>query len=249
MADILLKNVSVEFPIYNANARSVKHQFLRLGTGGLVSADANKHVVVRALDNISLHIKHGDRIALIGHNGAGKTTFLRLLAQIYEPTSGEIVVHGRVSSLLNIMHGIEAENTGYENIVARGVCLGLSKQEIEEKKEEIAAFIGLGDYLHMPIRTYSAGMQIRLAFGIATCIQPEILLIDEIFGAGDASFTEKAHHRMVTLLTQSSIVVFASHTDKLLSDFCNKGLVMQAGKMVFYGDIQAALTYYADHGA
>lgn len=244
MAKINLQSVSVEFPIYNVNARSLKKRFIRLGTGGKVLEDANKHIVVNALDNLSLTIEHGDRVGLVGHNGAGKSTFLRLLANIYEPTRGQITVEGSISPMLDISQGIEAEFTGYENIFMRGTVLGLNRQQISEKITEIAALSELCDYLSMPLRTYSSGMQVRLAFAIAACIDPDILLIDEVFGAGDATFMKKAREKMVSLLNQSSIVVLASHSTELIEEFCNKALLLEAGRIKKFGPAAEVLAVY-----
>lgn len=244
MARIELRNVSVEFPIYNINARSFKKNFLRLATGGNVSKDANEHIVVRALHDISLSIYHGDRIGLIGHNGSGKSTLLFLLSRIYEPTGGDILIDGNVSPMLNLMNGIEAELTGYENINMRGTILGLTRKQIKSQIEEIAALTGLGDYLSMPVRTYSSGMMVRLAFAISTSISPDILLIDEIFGAGDADFMQKAREKMISLLKQSSIVVIASHADELIKEFCNKALVLESGRIKYFGSVENAMQSY-----
>ncbi len=244
MARIDLRNVSVEFPVYNINARSFKKHFLRLATGGAVVEDANQHVIVSALKNINFSAKDGDRIGLIGHNGSGKSTFLRLISKIYEPTSGDIHIQGNISPMLDIMHGIEAEFTGYENIFTRGTILGLSRQQINDRIKEIAEFSGLGDYLAMPIRTYSSGMRVRLAFAISTSIKPDILLIDEVFGTGDADFMTKARARMMSLLQQSSIVVMATHSDELIQEFCNKALLLEGGVVKFFGPTQEALKIY-----
>jgi ABC-2 type transport system ATP-binding protein len=244
MARIDLQSVSVEFPVYNVNGRSFKKQFLRLATGGRVVENASQHVVIRALSDITLRFEHGDHIGLIGHNGSGKSTLLRLLAKIYEPTLGGININGHVSPMLNLMQGIEAEFTGLENITLRGTLLGLTRKEIKDRIQEIADLTGLGDYLAMPIRTYSAGMMVRLAFAISASIQPEILLIDEIFGAGDASFMEKAQQKMVSLLNQSSIVVMASHSDDIIKEFCNKALLLEGGRIKFFGNTEQALELY-----
>jgi ABC-type polysaccharide/polyol phosphate transport system ATPase subunit len=246
MAKIDLKNVSVEFPVYNVNARSFKKQFLRLATGGAVVEDphARSHVVVNALKDISFSLQDGDRIGLIGHNGSGKSTLLRLLAKIYEPSGGHLKIEGSISPMLNIVYGIESEFTGRENIGIRGTLLGLSRDQIKEKMTEIAEFTGLGDYLSIPIRTYSSGMFVRLAFAISTSIKPDILLIDEVFGAGDADFMEKARQRMVSLLEQSSIVVLATHADSLIKEFCNKALLLEGGCIKYFGDIEQALALY-----
>lgn len=244
MADILLDQVSVQFPVYDARARSLKNKVVRLTTGGRLMQDAGKHVLVNALDTVSLRLHHGDRVALVGHNGAGKSTFLKLIAGIYEPTFGHITVNGAVSPMLNLMQGIEAEFTGLENIMMRGTILGLSKAEIKEKTAEIIEFSELGDYIAMPVRTYSAGMMVRLAFSIATSIRPEILLIDEVFGAGDTKFMEKAQARMVSLLDQASIVIFASHADGLVKEFCNKALLLESGQLIEIGPVQQVLDRY-----
>lgn len=244
MAIIDIQNVSVEFPIYNVNARSFKKRFLRMATGGSVVKDANQHVVVNALKDITLSMRDGDRVGLIGHNGSGKSTFLRLLSRIYEPTTGNILIDGNVSPMLDIMQGIEAEFTGYENIIARGTVLGLSRSQINERVQEITEFSGLGDYLAMPIRTYSSGMRVRLAFAISTSIKPDVLLIDEVFGAGDADFMDKARARMIALLHQSSIVVMATHSDELIREFCTKALVLEGGTVKFFGGVDAALELY-----
>jgi ABC-type polysaccharide/polyol phosphate transport system ATPase subunit len=244
MARIDLRKISVEFPIYNVNARSLKKKFIRLTTGGAVVENANQHIVVNALKDLSLTIHHGDRLGLIGHNGAGKSTLLRLLAGIYEPTQGEIRTEGHVSPMLSLMHGIQTESTGYENIMQRGILLGLSRDKIKAQIKDIAEITGLGDYLAMPVRTYSSGMMVRLAFAISVSIQPEILLIDEIFGAGDADFMEKARQKMVDLLNESSIVVMASHSDELIKEFCNKALLLEGGQIKYFGDTETAIKMY-----
>lgn len=244
MTRIALHNVSIELPIYNVNARSLKKQFLRLATGGAVAKDSRQRVVVRPLNNISLSISHGDRIGLIGHNGSGKSTLLKLLAKIYEPTEGNIYIDGDVSPLLNFMQGIEAEFTGYENITLRGLILGLTRSQINQQINDIAELTGLGDYLSMPVRTYSSGMMVRLAFAISTCIKPDILLIDEVFGAGDADFMLKARERMVSLLHQSNIVVIATHSDELIKEFCNKALLLEGGNIKAFGPVDEVLALY-----
>ena len=244
MAKITLQSVSVEFPIYNINARSFKKQFLRLATGGTVVEDAKQHIVVNAVNNITLTFNHGDQIGLIGHNGSGKSTFLRLLATIYEPTQGKITTEGHISPMLDLLPGIETELTGYENIKIRGTIMGLSQKDIQAHTAEIVAMTGLGDYLAMPIRTYSSGMMVRLAFAISASIKPDILLIDEIFGAGDADFMVRARQKMVSLLDQSSIVVMATHSDDLIKEFCNKTLLLENGQVKYFGDTQTALDIY-----
>lgn len=245
MASITLDSVSIDFPIYNVNSRSLKKQFLRLTTGGTLSSDTHKCVIVKALDKISLKLEHGDRVGLIGHNGAGKSTLLRVLAKIYEPIEGHIHFDGKVSPLLDVMLGINPESTGYENIMVRGLLLGLSRKEIMAKMDEIAAFTELGDYLAVPTRTYSTGMQLRLAFAVATSIKPEILLLDEVVGTGDAAFMEKAQNRLSELIEQSSIVVLASHSNETIKKICNKAVVLEHGRVRYFGPVEYALENYS----
>ena len=195
MSSIELDQVSVAFPVYSAASRSLKKAMLAATTGGRIGSDA-KHVVVRALDQVSLRLDDGDRLALIGHNGAGKTTLLRVLAGIYEPGLGSVKIDGRVTPMFDISLGIDPESTGYENIILRGLYLGLSKAEIMARRDSVAEFTELGAFLDFPVRTYSAGMQARLAFAMATCIEPEILLLDEGISAGDANFMDKANERL-----------------------------------------------------
>lgn len=244
MARIDLRSVSIEFPVYNVNARSFKKHFLRMATGGNVKENAHHHVIVSALRDATLTIEHGDRVGLIGHNGAGKSTLLRLLAGIYEPTSGDLRIDGHVSALLDIMHSIEGEFTGHENILIRGILLGLNRKEIESKITDLAEFTGLGDYLHMPTRTYSSGMRLRLAFAISAAINPEILLIDEVFSVGDTNFIEKAQEKMISLLNQSSIVIMANHSDKTIKKFCNKALLLESGAIKYFGSVDEAYLLY-----
>lgn len=247
MKQINLDHICVEFPVYNISARSFKKQFLKLTTGGFVQQDHRNHLIIRALDHIHLCIKDGDRVGLIGHNGAGKSTFLKLLSGIYEPTSGILDIQGAVSPMLGIMQGIETEFTGYENIYHRGLIMGLSQAEIKNHIQEILEFSGLGEYLAMPVRTYSSGMSVRLAFAISTIVKPDILLIDEVFGTGDDFFMKKARARMASLLEKSSIVVLASHDNQLIKQFCNKVILLNSGKLEFFGDVDEGLNRYLSH--
>jgi len=246
MSRIDLQAVHVEFPIYNVNARSLKKSFIHLATGGSVMTDANDHLVVSALKDINLTIEHGDRVGLIGHNGAGKSTFLRLVSGIYEPSRGDIKIEGHISPILDLMHGMETEFTGYENIILRGTFLGNSRKQINEQIENIAEFSGLGDYLSMPVRTYSSGMMVRLAFAISVSINPEILVIDEVFGAGDANFMERAREKMMSLLTRASIVIMANHSDAIIREFCNKVALFEGGQLKYYGTVEEGFNIY--HG-
>ncbi len=244
MSEIILDSVSVDFPIYNLNARSFKKQLLSFTTGGLIKDQERKCVVVKALDNISCKISDGDRVALIGHNGAGKSTFLRVLAKIYEPSSGNIHFNGNVYPLFDIKLGFNQESTGYENIFLRGLLLGFSKAKLLEKIDEIIEFSGLGNYIHMPIRTYSQGMQMRLAFSVTVNVEPDILLLDEAIGAGDKDFKAKAQAKLSELMEKAKIVVLASHDNNILERICNKAFIFTHGKITFVGSVKDALDVY-----
>ncbi len=246
MNSITLKNVSVEFPIYHLSSRSLKNRFLRtLLTGGKLKKTQQNTFTVRALDDISLDLEHGDRVGLIGPNGAGKSTFLRVLSGIYEPTQGFLQNEGKVFPLLDIAIGINSEATGYENIMIQGALLGLSRKEIYANLDDIVEFTGLGDYLLLPIHTYSAGMRLRLAFAVATSIVPEILVMDEVISVGDSAFFEKAKARMDNLIQQSGIVVLASHSLEILEKMCNKILFLKAGKIQYFGSVAEGIKRYA----
>ena len=243
MPSIELDNVSVVFPVYSAGSRSLKNALVAATTGGRIGSDA-KHVVIQALDQVSLQLHDGDRVALIGHNGAGKTTLLRVLAGIYEPRVGSIRIEGRVTPMFDINLGIDPESTGYENIILRGLYLGLTRAEILARRDSVAEFTELGPFLDIPVRTYSAGMQARLAFAMATCIEPEILLLDEGIGAGDASFLEKANERLDQFIKKAGILVLASHSIDLVRRLCNRALLMEHGRLVWGGGIEDGLALY-----
>ena len=243
MPSVELNNVSVSFSIYTAGSRSLRNAMIAATTGGRIGSDS-KHIVVQALDQVSLRLEDGDRVALIGHNGAGKTTLLRVLAGIYEPLVGTVKVEGRVTPMFDLSLGIDPESTGYENIVLRGLYLGLSKAEILLRRDSVAEFTELGPFLNLPVRTYSAGMQARLAFSMATCIEPEILLLDEGIGAGDASFLEKANERLHHFVDKAGILVLASHSEQLVSRLCNKAILMEHGRMVWSGGVDEGLSVY-----
>ena len=242
MAAIDLLDVSLDYPIYDAGSRSLKNAMLR-GIGGRIAADQGR-VAIQALRGVSLQLRDGDRLALIGHNGAGKSTLLKVLAGIYEPPEGRVRIEGRVSSLTDLTMGMDMEATGYENIVMRGVFLGLSRAEARAKLPEIETFTELGEFLRLPVRSYSAGMLVRLAFAVSTASRPEILIMDEMIGAGDAAFAEKARARVTDYIARSSILVLASHDGAVLRQFCNKGALLQKGRLERFGPIEDVLGAY-----
>ena len=230
MAHILAEQVCVEFPIWSPAHRSLKNIVMRATTGGRLARETSNRVVVQALSDLSFELSRGDRVGLVGHNGSGKTTLLRVLSGIYEPVRGRLEVSGRVSSLLDLSLGMDHEGTGLENIVLRGVLMGLPPSAIESKVDEIAEFSELGDYLSMPIRTYSSGMLLRLAFSVATSVSPEILLLDEWLSVGDATFREKAERRLLDMIESSAIMVLASHDESLIRRFCSRMLRLEHGR-------------------
>lgn len=247
MARIRVDQVSVQFPIYNANTRSLKTRLMHMTTGGRIGRDAGNRVCVEALSNVTLTFEHGDRIGLVGHNGAGKTTLLRVLAGIYEPSRGHVYCDGRVVPLFDLSLGMNPEASGFENIILRGRFLGLEAKEIRARLNDIAAFTELGDYLAMPMRTYSTGMVVRLAFAVCTSIEPDIMLMDEWIGAGDAAFLQKATQRLNDFIGRAGILVVASHSSTLLETNCNKGVLMRAGKVEAFGPISDILRIYETH--
>lgn len=262
MLSLVGKNVHVEFQIYDNRARSLKYSLgLRqiakginrltntLNVGGQIGIGEEGKVVIKALDGLNFEIHEGDRVALLGHNGSGKTTLLRTLAGIYEPVTGEIIQSGRIFPLFDLQLGMDHDATGIENIWMRGKLLGLSSSEIEHALDDIAAFTELGDFLNMPTRTYSAGMMVRLAFGISTAITPDILLLDEMIGAGDAAFLSRAEDRLKDFLGRTGILVLASHSTGMLKRWCNKGMLLEHGKLVAFGPLDEIVTQYEESAA
>jgi ABC-type polysaccharide/polyol phosphate transport system ATPase subunit len=244
MATIELRHVGIQFPIYGKSARSFRHALFARHTGGSTQTVAGR-VIVTALDDITFDINDGDRVGLVGHNGSGKSTLLRVLAGVYCPTAGSVTVRGRVSSLFNPAIGMDPDDTGMENIRSVGMFLGMTPQDIARNIDDIAEFTELGDFLYLPVRTYSSGMQVRLAFAIATAIEPEILLLDEGFGMGDARFAERAQARMERLLRRTRAMVLATHSDSLLRQMCNKAVLLDGGRLTAIGPVDEILDIYA----
>jgi lipopolysaccharide transport system ATP-binding protein len=232
MSRIRAETLVIDFPIYGTKSRSLKNTVIRAATGGILAKDAADRVVVRALDQVSFEWREGDRIGLTGHNGSGKTTLLRAIAGIYEPVGGSITVEGRVASMLSIMLGMEPEASGYENIFLRGVTMGLTRPQIEEIVGDVCEFSELGDYIDMPMRTYSSGMAMRLAFAISTSVKADILLMDEWLSVGDEAFAEKSKKRLHDLIGQAKILVLASHSPDVLRANCSKLIRLDHGRIV-----------------
>jgi ABC-2 type transport system ATP-binding protein/lipopolysaccharide transport system ATP-binding protein len=235
--------IGIEFPVAPLNARTFKYLALRTASrvGGNVLKNQGSFQFVQALDNVSFALRQGDRLGLVGHNGAGKTTLIRVLAGIYEPTTGSLRTVGRIVPMFDIGLGMDEEASGYENIRTRGLILGLSPEEIEDRIQEVADFAELGEYIELPIRTYSSGMLLRLVFSIAASMHGDIILMDEWIAVGDAHFRKKTHDRLQEITTGSGIVVLASHDLGLLRDMCNLGLYLDGGRVRAFGPIEDVL--------
>ena len=231
MAHISISNLTAEFRIYGTSSRSLKMHVIAQATGGRLVPNSEA-VTVRAIDNLSIEINDGDRIGLVGHNGSGKTTLLRVLSGIYMPSAGRIEITGSVGTLLNASAGMDPESTGIENIYLCGYVLGMRKQQIEAQIDDISEASQLGDFLQLPVKTYSAGMAARLAFAISTSAHNDILLIDEGIGAGDASFVDRAKKRINDLIDRTSIVLVASHSEEIIKSLCNRRISMEHGKII-----------------
>lgn len=231
MVHISIKNISVEFKIYGQGSRSLKKKFLNQVTGGVI--DHNKDVIrVKAIDSFSLELKEGNRVGLTGHNGAGKSTLLRVITGIYKPTSGSVTIRGSVGTLIDMTAGMDPEATGVENIYLRGYILGMSKKKIQRLVDEICDFTGLGNFINLPIKTYSAGMSSRLSFALSTSISPDILVIDEAIGAGDEEFKERAFTRINEFKRRVKILIMANHDENSLKPYCNRIIHIKSGKII-----------------
>jgi ABC-2 type transport system ATP-binding protein len=239
---IEVRNASVDFPIFDAKTRSLKKQVLSR-VGGGISADQRVPLVC-ALRDINLSLRAGDRLALIGRNGAGKTTLLRTLAGIYEPIRGSAKIVGRVAPVFELGVGMDPDATGYQNIIVHGLFLGMTRARMRTRIAEIAEFTEIGGYLDMPLRAYSTGMRVRLALGVVTSIDPEILLLDEGIGAIDADFLDRARTRLHELVDRAGVLVFASHTEDLLLDFCAQAIWLDGGRIVERGPAAEVLARY-----
>ncbi|HWX48257.1 MAG TPA: ABC transporter ATP-binding protein [Roseomonas sp.] len=237
MAHIIARDVSIEFPLYHMGARSLKKRLLAGTPLRLRTDDANR-VVVSALRGLNFEIRDGERVALIGHNGAGKTTLLRTLAGIYEPVAGVLEVAGEIGSMIDPSAGLDMNATGRENIALRALYRGDSRERSQALAEEVGAFAGLGEFLDVPVRNYSSGMSVRLSFAMATAIEPQILLMDEWFLAGDAEFMAKAEERLTRLVRDADILVLATHDMDIVRRWCTRAIRLDGGRIVADGPVE-----------
>jgi ABC-type polysaccharide/polyol phosphate transport system ATPase subunit len=227
MAQIDLDNVSLTFRVRQYGRITLKDFFVR----HLFGKASNPFIQVQALQDVSLHLGEGDRLGIIGANGAGKSTLMKVLAGIYPPTSGRRLVQGNISSLFDIGLGFEMDASGWDNICYRGYLQGETPRSIRAKMQPIADFSELGHFLDMPVRYYSAGMLVRLAFSIATAIEPEILLVDEVLAAGDLAFLDKARQRMHDMMAKARLIVLISHDMESVRKLCDRVVWMDHGRV------------------
>ena len=248
MVAITLHNVCVNIPIFDVSRASLKKALIGRAIGGRF-AQSGSHLIVNALKNITFEAHDGDRIALVGDNGSGKSSLLRVASRVYPPTSGTLSIIGNVSPMFDATLGMSMDATGLENIQIAGTIWGMTRSQIKNCVDDIATFTELGDYLKVPVRTYSNGLMLRLAFAIATARAPEILLVDEIIGVGDNVFFQKAIDRMQKLVERSRILMVAAHQDTTLRQLCNKAIWLSHGSLVEYGDIEHVLAAYRGQNA
>lgn len=243
MPDIHIENVSVDFPLYHGSARSLKKTVFAAASGRL-GEDKKQRVVVEALRDINISLTSGDRLGLIGTNGAGKTTLLRTIAGIYEPVAGRVRVFGSLNALLDPQLGMNVDLTGRENIMLRGLYNGFTKPQIAQLEEDVQEFAELGAFLDLPVRFYSSGMVVRLGFGLATAIRPQVLLMDEWFMAGDAKFLAKAKARMEGIVRGAEILVLSSHMSPAILDWCTRVIWMEQGRVREDGPAAEVMDHY-----
>jgi len=242
MTSIELDNVSLVFRV-RQNRRIPLKDFI---VKRMFRRSVNPYMEIRALQNISLTVREGDRLGIVGHNGAGKSTMLKLLAGIYPPTAGERTVKGQISSLFDLQLGFEPEASGWENIAYRGYLQGETPKSLRAKLDEIAEFSELGEFLNSPVRHYSSGMLVRLAFAVATAIDPEILLVDEVLSAGDLAFQKKCRQRMEEMIDKAHLIVMVSHDLDALARFCNRAIWLDHGAIRLAGPTDDVLAAYTE---
>lgn len=238
--NIEISNVDLHYASTAFAERSIKSMLANLAS----MRGSSKLIDIHALKNVTVSIQEGERVGLLGHNGAGKSTFLKMVAGLYPISSGTRRVKGTVRSLFDLSLGFEPDATGRENILYRGLLLGLTPRFMRSISDEVVEFADIGEFIDYPIKTYSAGMQVRLAFAISTAVGGDILLLDEVIGAGDANFMAKARKRIAELVERSEILLLASHDFSTLAKICTRGLVFHHGELVFDGGINDAVIHY-----
>lgn len=244
MARIRLQNVGVSFPIFSDAGRSLKNAVLKRSVGGSIQRDDRSVTIVRALSDVTLELDDGDRLGLLGHNGSGKTTLLRVLGRIYDPTAGQAEISGSVTSMTDLMMGMDPEETGYNNIRMRAIFLGLGSTDQQKLISDVEDFTELGDFLSLPVRTYSQGMMLRLCFAVSTAIEPDIVIMDEMISVGDAGFLQKAEERLNRMFERTRILVLASHDSATVKRLCNRAALLEGGKVIHMGKPEEVIAAY-----
>jgi len=245
-AYLKLADVSIRFRVYGVGSQSLKKQIISFGTGGRLARDAANHFVVQALDRISIDLKDGDRLGIIGANGSGKSTLLRTMAGIYHPNNGTVASAGNIATIIDNGIGLEPTATGFENITSRAVLTGLRKKEWPAYADRVQEICELGDYLSLPVHTYSSGMLMRLNFALSVCADPDILILDEWLSVADAAFREKAQHLMQEFVTRSRILAIATHNLELLESVCQRAILLQHGRIVADGPVARVVSAYRE---
>jgi ABC-type polysaccharide/polyol phosphate transport system ATPase subunit len=243
---VLLDRINVHYPVVKDHYLSIRRAVLRHMSGGRLYRQDSATELVHALRNISFEANNGDRIGLVGRNGAGKSTLLKTIGGYILPDSGTLKVDGVITSLLSVNGGMDVERTGYDNVFLMGRLLGIKQTEMKQHLPDIEAFSELGDFLSMPVRSYSDGMKVRLGIAVVTCLHPEILVLDEAIGAGDAHFIEKATSRTQKLYERANIIIIASHDPTILERLCNKALWIDHGTIVMEGKVSEVVKAYLD---
>lgn len=249
MPSIELNSVTLQYPILFPPNRLLKSRIGRFQAKVRLNGEERTSWIHKAIDNVTISVAPGVRLGLVGRNGAGKTTLLKIIAGVFKPTSGTVRREGVTATLLNPNIGLDYEATGYENVILLGRMAGLSEKALLEKIPEIEDFTELGEFLDMPLYTYSAGMQMRLAFAVATMSTPEIILADENIGAGDALFVHKARRRLVNLYQQSNIVVLATHSQAMMEELCTRALLLDRGRLIGEGSVSDVFKEYLKSSA
>lgn len=232
---IVFENVAKRYKLY----KNDKHRFLGTVLGDIVPYK-NKQV----FSDLSFNIKKGESVGILGKNGAGKSTILKMITGVTFPNEGKVMVNGKVSALLELTTGFDAETTGRENIYFKSYLMGFTKKQIEEKIDDIIEFSELGEYIDQPIRTYSSGMKARLGFAISANIDPDILIIDEALSVGDAKFSKKCNEKVKEIQNSGATILFVSHSINAIKNFCDKCMLLQNGKLVTYGDTEEVIKVY-----
>jgi ABC-type polysaccharide/polyol phosphate transport system ATPase subunit len=244
-AIIDVQGVSLSIPVYGVESRSLKKTLLSMTSAGRIATNAvSGRTEVEALVDVSLTIRAGDRLGIVGRNGSGKSTLLRLLCGIYEPTRGSVAIRGSIAPLLDIGLGIDDDLSGRENIALRAAILGIPAERLPSIERDVIEFTELGPFIDLPVRTYSSGMRMRVAFAVSSCVDPDILLLDEWISTGDAHFIRKAEDRLNGLIERIKALVVATHAPDVVRHTCNRAIVMDQGRIAFDGAVEDALGFY-----